>query len=123
MATELPMMGAGDLDRRIVVLYQNPDVTRDETGGVIEDFITFKTLWARKEALAATEAYIGAQYAGRVGILWTVRYRTDLTTKMRIRDHEGREYDVTGVREGPPPRFERHEATLIDCWSRTEAAA
>lgn len=90
-------MNPGRLDRRITV--QTSTETRDAGGGPKTTWATFCTLWANK-AEGTGDEQVNADKREYINtVVWTCRYRADVTTKMRILDDRGNYYDILGISE------------------------
>lgn len=75
----------GELRERITVEANTP--TRDTVGQLIPSWAAFSgdgKLWARAEFLSGRELEIAQKIATEVSMRFWVRYRTDLSEKMRI---------------------------------------
>lgn len=84
----------GDLKRRILI--EQVGRARDAVGGQVEAWGELATVWAKVEPLSATERYWRQQTAGQASHRVTIRYRTDVTTKMRV-SYNGRRFEIRGV--------------------------
>ena len=89
-------MFTGKLNRRIVIEDNTP--VQSSTGEPVEGWATFATVWAEMMKPSVAERYIGDQFAGFRGIVWRVRYRSDITNLMRV-VYSSVNYDITGVYE------------------------
>lgn len=90
-------MNIGRLDRKITI--ESPTEAQDAHGGTSPATTTWAVLdavWARKVDLRGEEfqAAIGAQ--SLVACKFVIRWRSDVTTDMRIR-HDGVTYNIRGV--------------------------
>lgn len=101
-------MRAGKLRHR-VALQQKMQTQDPATGELLDDWVTFATVWASVEPLSARE-FIAAQ-AGQSEITARVvlRYRDGITAEMRL-VHQGQIYNIHGVL--PDPVSGRHYLTL-----------
>ncbi len=113
------MIGAGRRDRRITILQPNPGAGRDAAGEPVEDLVPLATVWAEKKHVEASarlaETYRTAEYAGQVETVFTILYRGDVTSKMVVRDDDGRLCDIAGLAE-----IGRREGLRLITWARTE---
>jgi SPP1 family predicted phage head-tail adaptor len=83
----------GQLDRRITLRF--PVVTRDAIGGAIEGFGVLDPIWAGWLPAAGKE-WFGAATKQSDGVdLFTVRYRSDITTTWRV-FFQGVLYELVG---------------------------
>ena len=89
-------MFTGKLNRRVVIESNTP--VQSPTGEPVEAWSTLATVWAEMMKPSVAERYIGDQFAGFRGIVWRVRYRTDIDNLMRV-VYESVNYDITGVYE------------------------
>lgn len=99
------MMRAGKRDRRVTLL--RPTQTRDDYGGVTEDFAAVATVWAEYEPLSDAEQ----RRAAEVGATQTARFRVLLSSQTapcdptwRVVLHGRRglsdvEFDIIGVKD------------------------
>lgn len=96
-------MKAGRLDRRITV--EKLVSGQDEYGQPIDSWTTHAAMWAEAHETAMPEITGGIVSRGRQDIQielartrtsFTVRYRTDITAKMRI-VHEGAIHQIVSV--------------------------
>ena len=75
-------MKARDLDQKVTI--QSLTETRDTFGGLIETWATFKTVWAKVEALRGREFFDAAQVQADLTHKVTIRYLAGVTAKMRV---------------------------------------
>lgn len=89
---------AGALDRRCVVL--EPISTQDFAGGEAIEWREVAEVWANVSypSTGSGEAYAVGQQVATRSVLFTLRYRGDVTEKMRVR-YEGCEYDIERIEE------------------------
>jgi SPP1 family predicted phage head-tail adaptor len=85
------------MDRKITI--QQVTETRDSGGGVKQSWGYFCTMWANKSEAQGTEQVNADRRESIHSILWTVRYRSDITTKMRVVDDGGLVYNIEGIAE------------------------
>lgn len=76
------VLQAGELDRRITI--QRKSVARDAYGAEAITWVTLAVLWARRRDLTAREYNAAAEQQSARTVAYDIRYRTDLTTAMRI---------------------------------------
>lgn len=107
-------MNAGKLDRRVTI--QQPTETRDEFGSVTKVWTDLVSVWAHKREMSARERFAAGQELSERSAIWIIRWRTDITAKMRIRDDQGQLWDIQAVTEG----FGRRESLALPCIRRTE---
>lgn len=108
-------MLSGKLDRRLTI--REPIETQSVSGEIITTWNDLATVWAQQVNLNGYERYSGSQVVGRALMTYRLRYSSTtkrITTKWRV-IVEGREFDVTDVRE-PKKRSE----IQLDCFSRSE---
>lgn len=84
----------GRLRHRVVV--QQKAETKDSIGGTVEAWSTLATLKAKVEPKRGREFMVGDRVTARVFYMVTLRYRSDITTKMRI-TWEGRTLEIRSV--------------------------
>lgn len=81
----------GQMRERITI--EDVAETTDGQGGYTEAWSTLATVWAKLEAVSASQMLFSMQLQHRVTHKITIRKRTDLTTKMRIA-FEGRIFQI-----------------------------
>lgn len=103
-------MDIGQLRHRAVVQRLDPDA-QDEIGQPVESWVKHADVHCRiKHQAGAQEGQKAGSVIAMVRIEIRVRYRTDITTAMRI-SHRGKLYRIVGVR----PNEMNLEWTDIDC--------
>lgn len=103
------MARAGLLRRRILV--EAPVVSRAASGAAVETYAKHAELWARMEQVSSREYQDAVRRWSAMTALFTVRWRSDLTEKMRVL-HEGRVYRIVGRPYDPA---DRRDTLLIPC--------
>lgn len=87
-------MRIGRYRHRVTLLTLTPTAT---AYGSVDAWTTYKTLWARVAQGSGGESGSPAtRESATDSIEVFVRYRTDLTTKMRLQ-WQGRQYDIEGI--------------------------
>ncbi len=100
----------GRLDERITV--QNRTDTADGSGGYSSSWGALATAWALVEELSARERYFAGKVEHNVTHRVVMRYRTDVTSDMRLLRADGSTVlQIRGVREGDG----RKRWTILDC--------
>ena len=89
-------MFTGKLNRRVIIEDNTP--VQSSTGEPVEAWATFATVWAELMKPSVAERFLGDQFAGFRGIVWRIRYRSDITNLMRV-VYSSVNYDITGVYE------------------------
>ncbi len=89
-------MRAGDLDRLITI--EQPTESVDAYGAPTQTWATLAQVWAQVKPVRGSEYFAAQQMNARVDAVFRVRYRTDLTTKMRI-SYNSETYDIQGIIE------------------------
>jgi SPP1 family predicted phage head-tail adaptor len=89
-------MRSGKLDRRITL--QTLTISRDGYGATIETWTDLDTVWAEVVPLKGTEYFAAAQIVVEEQLKFRIRYRSDLTEKVRI-TYNGQTYDVQNITE------------------------
>lgn len=111
-------IGAGDLDRRIVIL--KPEITFNEFNDPVESFVELMRVAAKRSDVSTTEALraqeIGAELTARFTIRWSVQ-ASAVDARHRVR-FGGKDYNITGIRE----REDRERWLEINAVVRAEAA-
>ena len=87
-------MEAGDLNRRIII--ETPTITRDTYGAEILTWSTLTAVWASKQHKASREFYVAQKINSEITDLFVIRFRTGLTTKMRV-NFDAKYYDILGA--------------------------
>lgn len=91
------MIQAGKLRHRVVI--QNPVETQDQnTGAVVINWVDVATVWASIEPLSAKEFVAAQALDSEISARITIRYRSDITAKMRLyHAHKRMYYDIHGI--------------------------
>lgn len=92
-------MRFGKLDRQIT--FQALTEVKDAMGGITEtwaNLATDPTVWAEKRDMAGRETWASQQYNAEIDTVFIVRYRSDITPKMRIA-YDGRYYNIEAIKE------------------------
>ncbi|OXE37554.1 MAG: hypothetical protein CGW95_01160 [Phenylobacterium zucineum] len=88
---------AGSLRERITIQDQNAAIDTDGSELTTwTDIATAPTVWARLEPDSVVEDIIGGRGQTRRKWVCTIRYRTDITTRMRV-SWRGRVMNVIGI--------------------------
>ena len=77
---------------------QSVSSTRDRIGGLVETWATTATVRAEVRQASGREVWYRGQLAAQAGWTITIRYRTGVTTKQRIR-YGTRTFEVRMVRD------------------------
>lgn len=85
---------AGDLDRRIVI--ESETITRSATGAEVISWATLATVWAKIEYRSGTETDEADQPVSLNKIFFLIRFRDDLTARMRIK-YKDQYYSITFI--------------------------
>src|SRR5262245_4655165 len=72
----------GDLRERVEL--QILTTSRDSIGGLVESWSALVTVWARVAPMSAGEQFRRQQMQASAQWRVTIRYRADVTTKMRV---------------------------------------
>lgn len=89
-------MNVAKLDRRVLI--EQPTTARDAYGSAVQTWSTLATVWARVEHLNGKELFAAQQITPEAQIRITIRYRSDITEKMRI-THDGKVYGIQHIAE------------------------
>ena len=84
----------GDLRERVELQSMSP--TRDAIGGEVQGWTTLANVWAQVTPMSAGEQYRRQQMQASAQWKVTIRYRADITSKMRVL-WSGRTFQVKGV--------------------------
>lgn len=90
-------MNMGRRDRLITI--QTPTETRGAGGGVIPSYADFCQMWANKMQGVGNEAVNADRKESENTVIWTVLYRSDVNTKMRVIDDNSDVYNIIGISE------------------------
>lgn len=105
------MIQAGQLSNRITI--QTPTTTQDAAGQPIRSWATLAgpvVLPAKVESVTGGETIRGRQVSAVAQVMFTIRYRSDITTQMRVL-WDGR---VLGIVRASDPYGDRRELR-IEC--------
>lgn len=110
-------MRAGRLDRRITL--QRKSITQSDSGDEVIAWQDVAEVWAEKVENRGEERFAAQQFIGHT--VKTFRFRwsaavDEVTTEHRIQ-FDGRDYDITDVRE-----IGRHEGFEVDAYAPSEVA-
>lgn len=104
----------GKLDRRITfqekIIGTNASNEDEETGW--QNIATNPTVWARKDERIGNESYRADKLVDHHTILFTCRYRSDITAVMRV-VYEDRAYNIVA----PPVEIARRRYLTVECES------
>ena len=89
-------MQIGRLDRRIVIEVNTP--TTSASGEKKPNWGTLATVWAEVRPLRGKEFFDAAAVQSEIDTKFRIRYRSDLTAKMRI-NYAGNLYDIHSIAE------------------------
>lgn len=87
-------MNSEKMDRRITL--QEVTETQSSTGFASESWADVVTVWAQVTYKSGREYFQADKTNAQVVKLFRIRYRSDLTNKMRI-VYEGRNYDILTI--------------------------
>lgn len=91
-------MRAGSLNNRITI--QSKTTTYDSYGGPVDAWADTVDLWAQVETTGGGDFYAAQKLDASVTAVFTVRYRTDLTSLNRIK-YGTRIFDILGTPRDP----------------------
>lgn len=89
-------MRIGKMDRQITI--QQVTETQSSSGEAAKTWSALATVWAGVDIESGDEGTEAAGLQSRSNCLFTLRYRTDLTTKHRI-SYAGTIYDIVSIAE------------------------
>lgn len=87
-------MRAGRLRHRITI--QQPTTSTNAQGGKVKTWTDVATVWAGIEPVSASESEENFQLEHEVSVRIIIRYRSDITSDMRIK-FENRYYKILGI--------------------------
>lgn len=90
-------MNPGRYNRLVTI--QTVTETRDAGGGKVDTWSNFCQLWALKQNGSGSETVNADRHEYMNTTVWTVRFRSDVTTKMRLVDDIGDIYNIEGIEE------------------------
>ena len=94
--------------------------TETETGGATYDDLTLvDPLWARQLSRREAERYTGTQLEGVTRVVYEIRYRADITTRMEVIRGSDR-LRITGIED---PDEDRRRRLHLTCERRAGDAA
>jgi SPP1 family predicted phage head-tail adaptor len=95
-------LNAGELDRRIAI--QARAAGKDARGQPDGAWATVAKMWARPMPKSGREFFAASQMQAELGMMWRVRYRTDVSETMRIVELDASDDETTTAWEiaGPP---------------------
>ena len=86
---------AQELNRKIT--FQSFTITQDPiTGEITETWTDFVSVFAKVEPLVGREYFAAAAVQAEDSVKFTMRYRGDLTTAMRI-VFDGKQFDISSI--------------------------
>lgn len=89
-------MKAGELDRRLTI--EQYTEAQDAYGEAIKTWSVLETVWAQVSPVRGSERYVAQQVSGEAEMRFRLRYRADVTDKMRLYC-ENVYYNITAVLE------------------------
>lgn len=87
------------MDRRIVLQQFTESAADAETNEKTKTWSTLATVWAKRFKKKSGEVYEAKQQVAVTLDAFMIRYRTDVTERMRVVDGDAT-YDITGIEEG-----------------------
>lgn len=98
----------GALDRR--VLLESRTDTQGSTGEILIAWVELATVWAKKddEVVGSGEEYRDSKLTSEQRSIFTIRYRADVTTLLRL-SFDGLVYDIKSINEIGRRKFMRLE--------------
>lgn len=97
------MLKAGELNRQITL--QTQTITADNDGFQMETWADVATVWAAVVTTGGREFYSAQKVKAEMTCLFRIRYRQDITTKMRIQ-YGSRIFDILSVNDVDGARVE-----------------
>jgi len=95
------MLSAGQLNERVT--FQSVSRTKGDMGGQVETWADHATVWANVRQPSSRELVAAAQMQSTMDHVITVRYRTDITSDMRVM-WRGRALEIVGDPYDPDGR-------------------
>ena len=100
----------GNLDKRVTIIYpdvETSDVTNED---IIPSWVELVTVWGKVKAFSGNEAMIAERLTETHNINIDVRYRTDITIRMRA-VVDSRVYDIVSI----TPMEDRNRFMTLVC--------
>ncbi len=89
-------MQIGKMDRRVVI--ESVATVPSSSGAPVETWSTLATIWAHKMQRSGREFFADDQPLSEEKVVWRIRWRTDVTTKMRL-TYGGDIFKINEVKE------------------------
>jgi len=89
-------VNAATLDRRLTI--EQYTETQDGYGEPVKTWTVLETVWAQVTPVRGTERYVAQQVSGEAEMRFRIRWREDVTDKMRLYC-EDVYYNITAVLE------------------------
>jgi len=89
-------MNAATLDRRLTI--EQYTEAQDDYGAPVKTWTVLETVWAQVTPVRGTERYVAQQVSGEAEMRFRIRWREDVTDKMRLYC-EDVYYNITAVLE------------------------
>lgn len=103
----------GKLDERVT--FQRPVNTSDEYNQPVSDWQDVATVWARVEDSSGGESFQADQVTAYMNTVFAIRYRDDVTEKMRIlRLRNGRYYNIRSIKNPDRKRTLQVTGEMLD---------
>ena len=103
-------MNAGRLDR--LITFQQNTPTRDNIGGKVDSWADFCQVWANIKNTGGVENTNAERVEAKTIIMFTIRYRTDITNALRI-SFENAYYNITNIDEVTRKQYLQVTATAL----------
>lgn len=100
-------MKAEGLNRRVTIQQQSS--TQDASGQVVDSWSDVDEVWTTKAHAASREFFAAQKVNAEITDLFTIRYRSGVTTKMRLL-YDSKYYDILGADD---PTGKRRELQLL----------
>lgn len=105
-------MNVGQLRHKVII--QSLTETQNTYGEPIKTWATFATRRAAIKTVSGSEKMSSKQLNSEAKIIFTLRYLSGVTTKMRV-SYDSRIFDIIAIDNG----IERQKATLLECIEQT----
>ena len=90
-------MQIGTLDRRLAI--QQATETQNGLGEPVASWATIALVWGAKINQRAAERFTARQTLAENMVIWRIRWRDDVTEKMRVLTMDGKLYRIEGIVE------------------------
>jgi len=91
-------MNSGIFDTYITIEH-NTGTVKNDYNEITAVWATYVTAWAKKDYATVRESQRASELTATTNNVFTIRYQSGITPKMRIKDAAGLIYDIKGIKE------------------------